>query len=49
MVKFIAEVSSNHSRDIERAIEFIDVAAKLVVMQLSFNYLKLINYLHQKF
>ena len=29
MVKFIAEVSSNHSRDIKRAIEFIDVASKI--------------------
>ncbi len=29
MVKFIAEVSSNHSRDIDRSIEFVDVAAKI--------------------
>jgi N-acetylneuraminate synthase len=29
MVKFIAEVSSNHSRDIDRSMEFVDVAAKI--------------------
>jgi sialic acid synthase SpsE len=29
MIKFIAEVSSNHSRDIERAMEFIDCASKI--------------------
>ena len=27
MTFFIAEVSSNHSKDIKRALEFIDVAA----------------------
>ena len=26
---FIAEVSSNHSKDIDRAIEFIDTASKI--------------------
>ena len=29
MVKFIAEVSSNHSKDLDRALEFIDVAAEM--------------------
>ena len=29
MTKFIAEVSSNHSKDINRAIEFIDIAAEI--------------------
>jgi N-acetylneuraminate synthase len=29
MVKFIAEVSSNHSRNIDRTIEFIDSASKI--------------------
>ena len=29
MTIFIAEVSSNHSRDIERAMEFIDCASKI--------------------
>ena len=29
MTKFIAEVSSNHSRDLERAMEFIDCASKI--------------------
>ena len=29
MVKFIAEVSSNHSRNIDRAIEFVDIASKI--------------------
>ena len=29
MTLFIAEVSSNHSRDIERALEFIDCASKI--------------------
>ncbi len=28
MIEFIAEVSSNHSRDIDRCFEFIDVSAK---------------------
>tara|TARA_Y100000294_G_C8303246_1_gene235623 strand:- start:170 stop:412 length:243 start_codon:yes stop_codon:yes gene_type:complete len=27
MIKFIAEVSSNHHRDLERSFEFIDAAA----------------------
>jgi sialic acid synthase SpsE len=27
MIKFIAEVSSNHYRDVDRAFAFIDVAA----------------------
>ena len=27
MIKYIAEVSSNHNRDITRAFEFIDAAA----------------------
>ena len=29
MTKFIAEVSSNHSKDINRAIDFIDIAAEI--------------------
>ena len=29
MIFFIAEVSSNHSKDIDRAIKFIDIAAKI--------------------
>jgi sialic acid synthase SpsE len=29
MVQFIAEVSSNHSRNIDRAIEFVDIASKI--------------------
>ena len=29
MIKFIAEVSSNHSKDINRAIEFVDIASKI--------------------
>jgi sialic acid synthase SpsE len=29
MIKFIAEVSSNHSRDIDRAIKFIDTASEI--------------------
>ncbi len=29
MIKFITEVSSNHSRDIERAIKFIDCASEI--------------------
>ena len=29
MTFFIAEVSSNHSRDIDRALKFIDVASEI--------------------
>ena len=29
MVMFIAEVSSNHAQDIDRAVEFIDTAARV--------------------
>jgi len=29
MTFFVAEVSSNHSKDIERALEFVDVAASV--------------------
>ncbi len=29
MVQFISEVSSNHSRDLDRAIEFVDVSSKV--------------------
>lgn len=29
MVQFIAEISSNHSRDINRAINFVDIASKI--------------------
>ena len=28
-IKFIAEVSSNHSKKLQRSLEFIDIAAKI--------------------
>ena len=46
---FIAEVSSNHSRDIDRAIKFIDTAAEIGCDAESFNCLRSINFLRQKF
>ena len=38
---FIAEVSSNHSRDIDRAIEFIDSASKLGCNAVKFQLFKI--------
>jgi sialic acid synthase SpsE len=41
MTFFIAEVSSNHSRDIERALEFIDVAASVGCDSVKFQLFKI--------
>ena len=48
MVEFISEVSSNHSRDLDRAIKFIDVSSEIGCYAVKFQLLKLINYFHQK-
>jgi len=29
MVKFISEISSNHSKDLSRAFDFIDISAEI--------------------
>ena len=40
-VNFIAEVSSNHSRDLERSLEFIDVASKVGCDSVKFQLFKI--------
>ena len=41
MTFFIAEVSSNHSRDIDRALKFIDVASEIGCDAVKFQLFKL--------
>ena len=41
MIKFIAEVSSNHNRDIERSFKFIDAAANSGCKAVKFQLFKL--------
>ena len=38
-IKFIAEVSSNHNRNLNRCKKFIDVAKDIGCYKLNFNYL----------
>ena len=41
MSKFIAEVSSNHSQDISRAIEFINIASEIGCYAVKFQLFKI--------
>ena len=41
MSKFIAEVSSNHSQDINRAIEFINIASEIGCYAVKFQLFKI--------
>jgi len=41
MTDFIAEVSSNHSQDIERALKFIDIASKIGCTSIKFQLFKI--------
>ena len=40
-VNFIAEVSSNHSRDLARSLEFVDVAAEAGCDSVKFQFFKI--------
>ena len=42
--KFIAEIGSNHNRDIKRCYKLIDEAKNLGFFAGNFNYLRLMNY-----
>lgn len=41
MIKFIAEVSSNHSKNLERALSFIDIAASIGCSSVKFQLFKI--------
>jgi N-acetylneuraminate synthase len=41
MVEFVAEVSSNHNNDLERCIEFVDVASKIECSGVKFQLFKI--------
>ena len=41
MVEFISEVSSNHSRDLDRAIKFIDVSSEIGCYAVKFQLFKI--------
>ena len=48
-INFIAEISSNHNKNLKRTLNMIDSAKKVDLIQLNFSYLKLKNYLLKKF
>ena len=47
--QFIAEVSSNHHRDLKWCYSFIDAAARIGCDAVKFRYLELINFLLLRF
>ena len=48
-VDFIAEVSSNHNRDLKRTLKTNDSIKKSGFTSIKFNYLKLMNFFKRNF
>lgn len=48
-MNFIAEVSSNHNRDLSRCFKFIDVAAESGCNSIKFQLFKIEELFHKKF